>query len=181
MQYGWNGKVAWEITPNGSPYPYDTRFWVLTPYYFLGLPFVLDGQGVNLEKMESVSFKEVTQDVISVTFELGTGDATDDYYILYFEQQSHLLSAIRYAVSYPGYFQKGQHGNERFMELTGYLETSGITFPTAYKAYMSQEDGTPGKYVIEIKVSNLSFQENVSEDFFHPPQDARLVEIKPRQ
>lgn len=181
MQYGWNGKVAWEITPDGSPYPYDTRFWALTPYYFLGLPFVLDGQGVNLEKMESVNFKEAPQDVVRVTFDPGTGDAPDDYYILYFDQQTHLLSVIRYAVSYPGYFQKGQRGNERFMEVTGYKQTSGITFPTGYKTYMSLEDGSPGQYVTEITVSNLSFQNKVPDDYFNPPSNARLVEIQPRQ
>lgn len=181
MQYGWNGKVAWEVTPDGSPYPYDTRFWALTPYYFLGLPFVLDGQGVNLEKMESITFNHQPQDVVRVTFDPGTGDAPDDYYILYFDQQSHLLSVIRYAVSYPGYFAKGQYGNERFMEVSGYLQTSGISFPTGYKAYMSAKDGSPGKYVTEVTVSNLEFRDTVPDGFFDPPNEARLVEIEPRQ
>lgn len=181
MQYGWNGKVAWEVTPDGNPYPYDTRFWALTPYYFLGLPFVLDGQGVILEKQEDRVHKNKPQDVVRVTFEDGTGDAPDDYYLLYFDKTTHLLSVIRYAVSYPGYFPKGKYGNERFMEVTAYQTTQGITLPEAYKAYMSQPDGNPGEYVTLIEVSGVEFIESVPEGFFNPPQGSRLVEITPVQ
>lgn len=71
----------------------------LNPIYFLGQPFILDGEGVHLERLAETVYKDTSQDVIKVTFDAATGDAPDDYYILYFQEDTHHLSAIRYIVS----------------------------------------------------------------------------------
>tara|TARA_R110001606_G_scaffold194682_1_gene342402 strand:- start:499 stop:657 length:159 start_codon:yes stop_codon:yes gene_type:complete len=52
---------------------------------------MLDGEGVNLELLPQVNYKDISQDVVKVTFDSGTGDAPDDYYILYMDAKTHLL------------------------------------------------------------------------------------------
>ncbi|MGB3150984.1 MAG: hypothetical protein WBB27_10000, partial [Maribacter sp.] len=47
--YGWTGETAWVKAIDSTAFAYDTKFWALTPIYFLGHPFILDGEGVNLE------------------------------------------------------------------------------------------------------------------------------------
>lgn len=174
--YGWNGKTAWVQAKDSLAFTYDTRFWALTPIYFLGQPFILDGQGVNLELLPQKIYKEKEYDLIKVTFDEGTGDAPDDYYILYFNTSSHQLGVIRYIVSYPQYFKKGEHLPEKFMDLSDYKTIDGITLPTLYKTHWTVED-EPGEYVTKIDVSDIKFVKNPLENtFFDAPAGSKIIE-----
>lgn len=174
--YGWTGEKAWVLAKDSTAFAYDTRFWALTPYYFLGQPFVLDGEGVNLELLPEITYQDKKQDVVKVTFDDGTGDAPDDYYILYFDTNTHILSVIRYIVSYPAYFKEGEHMPEKFMELIGENRVAGILFPNKYKTYWLTDDNEPGEYITNIEVSNLTFKKVVPEDFYEAPADARIID-----
>ncbi|MFS4467141.1 hypothetical protein [Maribacter sp. 2210JD10-5] len=174
--YGWTGDTSWVKAKDSTTFAYDTRFWALTPFYFLAQPFVLDGEGVHLELLPNKTYKEKEQNVVKVTFADGTGDAPDDYYVLYFTKDSNRLSAIRYIVSYPGYFKKGEHLPEKFMEVIGEKEVAGILFPTAYKTHWLSKDETPGEYITKIEVSDIHFEENLDDGFFEVPEGAKIIE-----
>ncbi|MEM6931171.1 MAG: hypothetical protein AAF602_29845, partial [Myxococcota bacterium] len=45
VSFGWDGVVAWRKGPEGVELPINPRFWSLTPYYFVGMPFVLADEG----------------------------------------------------------------------------------------------------------------------------------------
>jgi hypothetical protein len=173
--FGWTGKTAWVQAADSTAFAYDTKFWALTPIYFLGQPFILDGEGVNLELQPTTFYKGAPQDVIKVTFASGTGDAPDDYYILYFQEDTHLLSAIRYIVSYPAYFKDGGHLPEKFMEVLGEKIVDGIRFPTSYRTHWLTADGKPGEYITKIDVSDIHFENQLPKDFFDVPSEARIV------
>jgi len=175
-QFGWTGEKAWVKAKDSTAFAYDTRFWALTPYYFLAQPFVLDGEGVNLELLPQITYKNKVQDVVKVTFDSGTGDAPDDYYVLYFTEDTHRLSAIRYIVSYPGYFEKGEHLPEKFMEVIGEKRVDGIVFPTDYKTHWLTEDQKPGEYITKIEVSDVNFTKDIEEGFFDVPEGAEIVD-----
>ena len=83
--FGWDGKEAWVKAKDTTAFEYDTRFWALTPLYLAGHPFVLDGEGVNLELLDQKEYKGNLQDVVKVTFGANVGDAPEDYYVLYFD------------------------------------------------------------------------------------------------
>ena len=173
--FGWTGEQAWVKAKDSTSFEYDTKFWALTPLYFYGQPFVLNGEGVNLELLPEVTYKQQKQDVVKVTFDAGTGDAPDDYYILYFGKESHKLAAIRYIVSYPEYFKDGGHAPEKFMEVMGENTVNGILFPTSYKTYWLTKDKKPGEYITQIDVSNVSFENDLPKDFFDVPKDAKTL------
>ncbi|SEL21215.1 hypothetical protein SAMN04488008_103142 [Maribacter orientalis] len=173
--FGWTGEQAWVKAKDSTSFEYDTKFWALTPLYFYGQPFVLNGEGVNLELLPEVTYKEQKQDVVKVTFDAGTGDAPDDYYILYFSKESHKLVVIRYIVSYPEYFKDGGHAPEKFMEVMGENTVNGILFPTSYKTYWLTKDKKPGEYITQIDVSNVSFENDLPKDFFDVPKDAKTL------
>jgi len=167
---------AWVQAKDSTAFAYDTRFWALTPIYFLGQPFILDGEGVNLELLPKKIYREKNNDVVKVTFDPGTGDAPDDYYILYFDVDTHRLSVIRYIVSYPAYFKKGEHLPEKFMDLSEYKTINGITLPTYYKTHWLAEGEQPGEYITKIEVSDIEFVKNLGEDFFKGPEGANIME-----
>lgn len=174
--YGWTGDTAWVKAKDSTAFAYDTKFWALTPYYFLAQPFVLDGQGVNLELLPQTNYKDKMQDVVKVTFDAGTGDAPDDYYVLYFTKDTHRLTVIRYIVSYPAYFKNGGHLPEKFMEVIGENTVDGIVFPTDYKTHWLTKEGTAGEYITKIEVSDVRYEGKLEVGFFDTPQGAKIIE-----
>ncbi len=175
QQFGWDGQKAWIKAKDSTVFDYNTRFWSLTPYFFMGLPFVLEGKGIHLDLLEQVEYKDNLYHVVKVTFDSGIGDAPDDYYILYFNTRSRKLEVIRYIVSYPGYFKKGEHMPEKFMELSGEQTVNGITFPENYKTYWLKEDNTPGEHITDIELSDIEFLPELKDSYFEIPEGATVL------
>ena len=173
--FGWDGKESWVMAKDSTAFEYDTRFWALTPLYLAAHPFVLDGEGVSLELLNQKEFKGKLQDVVKVTFEGYVGDAPDDFYVLYFDVDTHIISAIRYIVSYPEYFPKGGHSPEKIMEIVGQKATKGILLPIALKTYWLDENEEMGAYITKIEISGVDFIPEVPEGFFSKPEGAKLV------
>ena len=175
QEFGWDGSQAWTKTTDSTAFKYNLRFWALTPYYFLAQPFVLDGEGVILEQLEDKNFKDKIYNVIKVSFAEGTGDAPDDYYVLYFGKEDHTLGVIRYIVSYPGYFEKGKHLPEKFMELQGTTTIDGIIVSKGYHTHWLLEDETPGEHITTITVDSISFQPKTKKEYLETPQEATIL------
>ena len=174
-EYGWDGNNAWITAKDTATFNYNTRFWSLTPYFFIAQPFVLDGDGVNLELLDQKTFKEKTYDAVKVTFDPGTGDAPDDYYVLYFEKNTHQLGVIRYIVSYPGYFEKGKHLPEKFMEVQGLITTKGIVLSKGYHTHWLLEDESPGEHITTITINDISFKPDTEKTHFDIPNTAIVL------
>ncbi|MGB3463620.1 MAG: hypothetical protein WBA74_00045, partial [Cyclobacteriaceae bacterium] len=172
------GSVAWKY-PSDAEIPYNYRFWALTPYYFAGMPFVFADTGVNLEKMDDLSYEGTTYHLVKATFGEGVGDAPDDYYILYIHPETSRLSAIRYVVSYPGYFKKGEHTQEKFMTYEGEQNAGGIIFPQKHRTFMWEENGKIGKYVTDITLSDIAFKPETEQSYFEVPEGSeRMSDLK---
>lgn len=174
QQFGWDGQRYWIKATDTNAFAYNTKFWSLTPYYFVAQPFALDGDGVNLELLPQKAYKDATYEVVKVTFEDGTGDAPDDYYILYFNMNDHKLGVIRYIVSYPGYHEDGGHSPEKFMELYGEQVVNGIVFPESYQTHMLADDDTPGEHVTNVTLSEITFLPDLQASYFDMPDGAVL-------
>ena len=169
VQYGWDGQQAWAT--DTAAIPYNVRFWSLTPYYFVGIPFVLGDEGVNLESLGEDTFEEKTYDLVKVTFGEGVGDAPDDYYVIYVGQEDHRVGAIRYIVSYPGYFPDGGHLPEKLMACDGAQTVGGITLPEGYRTFWWKEDAA-GEHITDISVSEVAFRPEIRQDYFDTPAEA---------
>ncbi|RMB56943.1 hypothetical protein EAX61_12835 [Dokdonia sinensis] len=178
QEFGWTGEKAWKKVKDSTAFPFDMRFWALTPYYFLGQPFILDGEGVRLEKLADKTHKDVTYDAIKVTFAEGTGDAPDDYYVLYFGEENHKLAVIRYIVSYPQYFPDGGHLPEKLMELQGTTIVNGIELATGYHTHWLTEDEKAGEHITTIEVSDITFAPETKSAYFEMPDGAEVIEMK---
>ncbi len=176
QEFGWTGEKAWKQVRDSTSFPFDMKFWALTPYYFLGQPFVLDGEGVKLEKLADVSHKGTPCDAIKVSFEAGVGNAPDDYYVLYFGKSDHKLAVIRYIVSYPAYFEAGKHAPEKFMELQGTTTVQGIELATGYHTHWLADDEKAGEHITTITVDNIKFDPTLKNAYFDMPEGAEVIE-----
>ena len=173
---GWDGTRAW-ITPAADAFPSTARFWSLTPYYFVGMPFVAADPGTRYERLPDAALDGSTYQIVKLTYGEGVGDAPDDYYVLYLHPETHHLAALRYVVSFPGFFPAGGHSPEKLMRYTDPATVGGLRFATRLDtAAWDTESGTPGEVVTEITVSRITLGETWPVSLFAPPEGAVVTE-----
>lgn len=176
QRFGWDGEKAWKQVSDSTAFPFDMRFWALTPYYLAGSPFILDGEGVNLEKLEDKTWKNNNYDVVKITFSKGTGDAPDDYYIIYVGKEDHKVAVVRYIVSYPKYFPNGGAAPEKLMEVQGTTIVNGIELPTGFHTHWLTEDEEAGEHITTITIDNIRFNPEIEKSYFDIPEGAIIIE-----
>ncbi|MEO9872047.1 hypothetical protein [Ekhidna sp.] len=173
-KYGWDGENAWSL-PDSVDVGVNPRFWSTTPYYFIGLPFVLADEGVVLEEFGQKEYKGVTYDLVKATYEAGTGDASDDFYVIYLDPETRQMAGLRYIVSYPGFFPAGGHSPEKFMWIQDYQEVEGIQMSTGYNTYWFKGDSV-AEHITKIEVSNVEFLPETLSSYFDVPVKAKVQE-----
>lgn len=171
VKFGWDGEHAWSY-PDTAILPLNPRFWSNTPFYFLGLPFVLADEGIVFHSMKQDSLDGQVYDLVKVTYEKETGDAPDDFYVIYLDPSTHQLVALRYIVTYPGFFPDGGHSPEKIMKLKALQKVDSIYLSTGYKTYWWT--GGVGEWITDIDVSEVSFDDELSNDFFVMPKGAKI-------
>ena len=135
-QFGWTGAEAWTL-PAGAEVGTNARFWSLTPYYFVSMPFVLADPGVRLATAPADTVEGRAVDVVRVTFEPGTGDAPDDYYDLLLDPATDRVRGVRYVVSYAGFNPDGGHTPETTMLYDGEQSVGGVVLQQGFRSFDS--------------------------------------------
>lgn len=173
VSFGWTGKEAW--TSGTDSLAINPRFWSLTPYYFVAMPFVLADPGVNLEMAGQMTAEDETYDLVRVTFDAGTGDAPDDYYYLLLDPVTRRVGGVRYVVSYPGFFPEGGTTPERLMLYDGAQTASGIKLQESFRSFAWTGEGA-GEPAAEGTVTDLRFVSDAPDAMFAMPDGARAQE-----
>ncbi len=76
------------------------RFYVWTPFYFFGMPFVFADPGAVQESLGKKMFQGQEFDAVKVTFKKGTGDSSEDFYTVYLDPKSGQMKLVSYVVTY---------------------------------------------------------------------------------
>lgn len=178
-QFAFNGQRAWtKVTEPGFWAP--PRFWSLTPYYFAALPFVLGDPGVKLTvvKDDPAAAGLPAADVVKLTFSSGTGDAPDDYYVLYFAKDDGRLLACRYIVSYkPMMAKRGiKHTPEKLLVYGDLQQVGPLTLAMTHTTY-AFPDGKRGERVTDSALSNAVFPAQFDETRLDMPEGATVSEM----
>jgi hypothetical protein len=171
VQFGWTGNEAW--VSGADSLATNARFWSLTPYYFVAMPFVLADPGVNLETAGRMTAEGATYDLVRVTFDAGTGDAPDDYYYLLLDPETRRVGGVRYVVSYPGFFPEGGTTPERLMLYDGAQTASGITLQEGFRSFAWTGSGA-GNPAAEGTVTGLRFVPEAPDSLFAMPAGATV-------
>jgi hypothetical protein len=135
-QLAWDGTQAWSTFDPKAAAP---RFWALTPYYFVGMPFVFGDPGINLAIVQADPKLAglPPADVVKITFGKGVGDAPDDYYYAYFARDDGRLLAVRYVVSYAPFMKPGmQHTPEKILVFEDLKPAGPLTLARTHRFFM---------------------------------------------
>ena len=167
---GWDGSQAW-ITPGPEAFPSPARFWALTPYYFVAMPFVLADPGTRYELLPSAKLDGEPMDRVKVTFDPGTGDAPDDYYVAWLDPESDRLRALTYIVTSSQLFPDGGRSGEKRLSWLDLQDVDGLLLAGRYEGW-HLKDGAPAGPSATVTIGDFSRNEAIPDDAFTPPDGA---------
>jgi hypothetical protein len=166
-----DGKTCW-VAPADSDFP-GARFHVLTWPYFAATAFKLDDPGAQVRPLdEPLEYNGKPHLGAKLTFSPGTGDAPDDWYILYVDPDNHWLRAMAYIVTY------GKDGNKlaeakaepHAIVYDDYVRIGGALVSRRWTFYhWSQEAGIHGDPMGHVSLSNIRFVTPDEDTFIAPP------------
>jgi hypothetical protein len=169
----WDGERAW-VTPASSELQ-RARFQVLTWPYFLAAPMKLRDPGTTLEPTGPMDYEGTPHETARLTFGDGVGDSPEDWYLVYRDPETDLVSAMAYIVTYGGVGEEEPEAHA--ITYHDYQTVDGIAVPTRWVfREWNEEEGVHGEPRGEARLS--SFEVTTPEPgLFDKPEDAREDEL----
>jgi hypothetical protein len=116
-------------------------------------------------------------DRLRVSYEPRTGDAPDDYYIVYLHPATNRVGGIDYIVTYPGFFADGQHSPLKHMRYLDYRDVDGLLVAGRLETYpVDPETGERGDKTTDTTITNVRFGEAIPAARFRPPRGAHVID-----
>lgn len=172
-RFAWDGSQAW-IQP-ATMERINPRFWATTPYYFELIPFVLADPGLRYQLLADEQLDGVAYDMVRVGYEQGVGDSPGDTYVLYVDQTTMRVRAIRYTVTYFSGKQPSDEAptRETLFYYDEYVTVSGLTVPTRFRGFLF-ENGEKGAFKNDAWASEISFGGPFDSAALKAPAGARV-------
>ncbi len=160
-----DGEQAW-VAP-GSTQTKRARFHLLTWPYFFAAAHKLNDPGTHRhapELLPALSLED-TRPAVKVSFDPGTGDAPDDWYKAFQDDQGR-VDALAYIVTYNNKDAAKAEKRPSICTYDAFETQGGVTYPTAWTTWFWKPDaGIVGK-----KHKGKTHFKNVR--FVTPPADA---------
>lgn len=150
----------------------STRFSAYTWPYFFMLPYKLNDPGTVWNDYPDKSMDGKNYLTHKLSFEAGTGDAPDDWYVVYADEENELLQVAAYIVT-AGQSQEEAEKDPHAIEYLEYKTVQGIPIATAWKFWGWQADQGLTDQLGEATLRNIQLLKEVG-DVFSPP--ANFVE-----
>jgi Family of unknown function (DUF6503) len=151
------------------------RFYMWTPFYFFGMPFVFADPGTKQESLGKKDFQGREYDVVKITFPKGAGDTPDDYYVAYVDPATAHLKIVYYVVTYPA-MRKGRPVSElepHAIVFEEWQRIDGLLVPKAAPFYKWNGHDIEGEPLGRLEYSNVHFSKQAPDaSKFKKPADA---------
>jgi hypothetical protein len=150
-------------SPN-IPSEKSVRFDAFTWEYFFLFPYKLTDPGT---KWNTYDNKEADQDKYisqKLTFESGTGDAPDDWYVVYADKATNLIEKAAYIVTANGTKEEAEK-NPHAIQYLEYEDVDGIPIATKWKFWEWKEGEGLTNNIGNATLTNIKFV-TVNEETF---------------
>lgn len=150
-----DGKKTW-LHPAEADYA-RARFDIFTYHYFFMAPFKVKDKGTLWQIMpdQTLQFNDYARARLS--FQNGTGDSPDDWYVVYRNKATNYLEALAYIVTYGGKSQNEAAKKPSGIVFSDWQAVGGVMFPTTWQfRNWSEEKGFLGLKG-EAKITNIRF------------------------
>ncbi len=155
IRFGMNGGQAW-IRPEDAEFTPPPKFWALTPFYFIGMPFVFNDSNANFEILpEKMEFEGKGYTQVKVTYEKAAGDSPDDYYVLLIDPETKVTRGAYYIVT-SSLVAKDGPGPPKFITLDDLKEVGGIQLAGGHRTF-AMKDGKIGEQMRFTEVADVKW------------------------
>ncbi|MFH6959562.1 hypothetical protein ACHRV1_19365 [Flavobacterium aquidurense] len=147
----------------------SVRFDAFTWEYFFLFPFKLSDPGTKwnpYENNESDNKNYITQ---KLTFESGTGDAPDDWYVVYANKSNNLIEKAAYIVTVKGNKEQAEQ-NPHAIQYLDYKDINGVPIATKWLFWEWKEGQGLTKEIGNAALSDIQFI-SVDKNTFTPGAD----------
>lgn len=162
-----DGEHAW-VSPATAKLG-GARFHLLTWPYFLAVPMKLRDPGTHLEPLGERPMRQGAAFLAArLTFDPGTGDTPDDWYVVYRDPATDRLAAVAYIVTYGTPLEEAEK-EPHLIVYADYVEVGGVPIPTTWTFYhWNPEEGGHGEPIGEVKLSGARFLTPAPDAFVRP-------------
>lgn len=169
-----DGDTAW-VSPASADFP-RARFDVITWPYFLAAPMKLGDPGANLSEHKTLPMRGGdAQETMKLTFGDGVGDAPDDWYIV-FANDDGVVEALAYIITYGG--SDPEEAKPSIILYSDYQVVDGVPIPMRWDFYYwDEEKGVYGEPKGYAELSNPALLTELPEGLFEKPLDAKKDEL----
>lgn len=172
---GFDGEEVW-VTPDkaafgkGSP-----RFYHNLIFYFFALPYVATDPGINYEVLPDKMIHDKAYDAVKISYNAGVGDAPDDYYIMHFDKETHIMHLLLYTVTY---YSKEKSDKYNAIIYDDWIDVNGLKLPGSFKGY-KYADGALGDQRYErVFLDHYLSEKSYIDETFAMPKGAEIDPLK---
>jgi len=151
----------------------SARFAAYTWSYFFMFPYKLSDPGTNWTPYANGQLGDLEYDAAKLTFSAGTGDAPDDWYIMYADENNHLINTAAYIVT-AGNTREEAEKDPHAIEYCDYKSADGIPVARTWRFWAWRENQGLTKQLGNASISNVQFKE-VKGGFYSPLRGYREV------
>jgi len=163
------GDEMYAMPSDSAVSPFTLKTWA----YFLEAPYKLNDPGTMMEKHDTAQIKGKTYDRAKLTFQSGTGDSPDDWYVLYRDQNNNKLKAMAYIVT-AGRSVEEASKNPHAISYEDFQTIEGVPVATMWKFWQwSEANGFSEVPIGEATLSNIEFLD--SGTLFQAPDGAKIM------
>ena len=152
------------------------RFDIFTWPYFITLPYKLNDEGTIWSDFQNKTFNGQNVPTGKLSFKPNTGDAPDDWYVIYKDPTKGFLVGAAYIVS----FGKGKEAAEKephAVKYTNFTAVDGISFPIDLTYHMWTTENGFGNQIGKAKLTNVAFLKS-NDSIFRKSEKTLLVPLK---
>ena len=150
-----DGKKTY-LSPANADYP-KARFDIFTYQYFFMAPFKVADKGTQWEMLSDKIYNYNDFARARLTFQNGTGDSSNDWYIVHRNKATSYLEALAYIVTYGGKPVAEAEKKVSSIYYSDWKAVGGVMFATTWKFMnWSEEKGFFGTKA-EVKIKNIRF------------------------
>ncbi|MFT5618349.1 MAG: hypothetical protein ACI85I_001582 [Arenicella sp.] len=170
-----DGEKIWLDSKDSTYKASRARFDIFTWQYFFALPYKLSDKGTKWELLGDKKLTDKNYPAGKMTFESGTGDAPDDWYVVYANEEN-LITGAGYIVTFGGTPAEKAVESAHAITYSNYEMTNNIPFATEWGFYnWSEAEGLKGEPIGSAKVKNIKFLTKEEADFSKPASATEVM------
>lgn len=165
-----NEKVFYSANiPNEESVRFDAYTWA----YFFQFPYKLSDSGTKWSFYDNTKANQEDYVTQKLTFISGTGDAPDDWYVVYANKSTNLIDKAAYIVTVNGNKEEAEK-NPHVINYIDYKEVEGIPIATKWLFWEWEKNVGVTKEIGNATLTNIKFI-SANKDYFAPDASFKSI------